>query len=135
MANAILMDQSGDAALAVLAGSYVVFLIIGLVVSVLMIVAQWKLFTKAGEEGWKSLIPIYNGYVMFQIVYGQGWKYFLTLVPVLNYVVLIAYYVRLAQVYGKSVVFGILNLFFAPITMLILAFGDADYQGPIDSFL
>ena len=27
---------------------------------VLIIVAQWKIFVKAGQEGWKALIPIYN---------------------------------------------------------------------------
>lgn len=30
---------------------------------ILQVIAYWKIFTKAGEEGWKSIIPIYNGYV------------------------------------------------------------------------
>ncbi len=135
MDNTMMMDQGSEAGAAVLVGIYVVYFIVLFAVTILMYVAQWKLFTKAGEEGWKCLIPIYNGYVMFQIIYGQGWKYFLMLVPVLNYIVAIAYMVRMAQVYGKGIGFGILNLLFTPITMCILAFGDADYEGPIDSFL
>lgn len=32
-----------------------------------MVVAVWKIFEKAGEEGWKSLIPIYNNYILCKI--------------------------------------------------------------------
>ncbi len=39
---------------------YLIALIIGLCLIVLLIAADWKIFTKAGEKGWKSLIPIYN---------------------------------------------------------------------------
>ena len=34
---------------------------------VLQVIANWKIFTKAGEEGWKSLIPVYSNYVSFKI--------------------------------------------------------------------
>ena len=37
---------------------------------VLQVIANWKIFTKAGEEGWKSLIPVYSNYVSFKI----AWK-------------------------------------------------------------
>lgn len=38
-----------------------------LIVSILMIVAIWKIFEKAGESGWKSLIPFYNDYILCKI--------------------------------------------------------------------
>lgn len=31
------------------------------------IVSLWFILTKVGEEGWKSLIPFYNGYMLFKI--------------------------------------------------------------------
>ena len=31
-----------------------------LAVTILMIVAVWKIFSKAGQAGWKSLIPFYS---------------------------------------------------------------------------
>lgn len=34
---------------------------------ILQVIAYWKIFTKAGEEGWKSIIPIYNGYVQYRL--------------------------------------------------------------------
>lgn len=135
MENELLMEQGGEAVIAAFAGFYMIVMVISLVVSVVTIIAMWKLFTKAGEEGWKSLIPIYNGYMLFNIIYGQGWKYFLMMIPVLNSVVSIAYLIRMAQVYGKGIGFGILNVLFTPITMCILAFGDSYYEGPVDSFI
>ena len=45
------------------------FSIIGIALAVLLVVANWKIFEKAGEKGWKSLIPIYNTYIEFKIVW------------------------------------------------------------------
>lgn len=45
---------------------------ISLAVAVLTLVAMWKVFTKAGEPGWKCLIPVYNIYMLFQIAHNDG---------------------------------------------------------------
>ncbi len=108
---------------------------ISLIISLVSIVAMWFLFEKAGESGIVSIIPIYGTWKMFEIVYGSGWKFLLLFVPVLGYVVSWMFYIRLAQAYGKSILFGIGMLFFTPIFMLILAFGDAKYWGPVSSFI
>ncbi|MBQ7002364.1 MAG: hypothetical protein IJN57_00135 [Oscillospiraceae bacterium] len=108
---------------------------ISLIISLVSIVAMWFLFEKAGESGIVSIIPIYGTWKMYEIVYGSGWKCLLLFVPVLGYVVSWMFYIRLAQAYGKSVLFGIGMLFFPPIFMLILAFGDAKYWGPVSSFI
>ena len=42
--------------------------------AVFEIVCMWKLFEKAGEPGWKCLIPIYNAYIFMKICW-EG-KYF-----------------------------------------------------------
>ena len=36
----------------------------GIALGVLLIVALYKLFEKAGVEGWKAIIPLYNMYVL-----------------------------------------------------------------------
>lgn len=46
-----------------------VLIVLWLIWCVLRIVANWKIFAKAGEAGWKSLVPIYNRYVQFQLVW------------------------------------------------------------------
>ena len=53
------------------AGSIMTFsYLITLAIWILLIVARWKVFTKAGEAGWKSIIPIYADYIQWRI----GWK-------------------------------------------------------------
>lgn len=34
---------------------------------ILLVIGLWKVFEKAGEEGWKALIPFYNLYILFKI--------------------------------------------------------------------
>lgn len=43
-------------------------------IAVLMIVVQWKILTKANEEGWKVLIPFYGQYIFYKIA--GATKYF-----------------------------------------------------------
>lgn len=38
-----------------------------LILYILFVVGLWKIFVKAGEKGWKAIIPIYNVYVMFRM--------------------------------------------------------------------
>lgn len=57
---------------------YLVLFLISLAVAVLNVIAQWRLFEKAGEHGWASLIPMYNYFVMVKIATGNytlGWVY------------------------------------------------------------
>lgn len=54
---------------AALGGIVAMILFVLLVLWVLMVVAHWRMFTKAGEQGWKALIPIYSDYTMFKLVW------------------------------------------------------------------
>lgn len=51
-------------------------LIGALIFYILIIIAWWKIFSKAGEKGWKSLIPIYNVYIIFKISGIKGWFWY-----------------------------------------------------------
>lgn len=98
---------------------------------VLMIVALWKIFTKAGEAGWKSIIPIWNTIILLKIVGRPWWWLLLLLIPFVNFIVLIIVMLELGKAFGKSVVFSIFGLIiFSVVGELILAFGDAKYVGP-----
>lgn len=50
----------------------------------LYIIASWKIFKKAGEPGWKSIIPIYNVYIMFKIVNMKSWFWYIIAVSVIT---------------------------------------------------
>jgi hypothetical protein len=45
--------------------SYVIESIIFFILSV---IGMWGIFEKAGEKGWKVLVPFYNWYVWLQII-------------------------------------------------------------------
>lgn len=105
--------------------------IIYVVVLVAAVVGMWKLFEKADEEGWKSLIPLYNTYTLFRIAGRNGWGFLLLLIPLVNIVILLMVSIDLAKHFGKSTAFGVLGLFFFSIIgYLMLGFGDAKYVGP-----
>ena len=103
---------------------------IWLIYIVALIIAAWKIFEKAGEEGWKSIIPFYNTYTLFRIAGRNGWWFLGLLVPVLNIVIAAMLALDLGKHFGKSTLFSVVGLFlFQPIGMLILGFGDAKYVG------
>ncbi len=62
--------NSGDIASAIVAINGVT-LFIYFAILVVLLVAQWKMFSKAGEAGWKCLIPFYNNYIFYKILYGN----------------------------------------------------------------
>ena len=108
-------------------------MIVGLLIALLLIVAMWKVFTKAGQPGWASIIPIYNLYIWCKIVGRPGWWILLMLIPFVNIIVGIILCIDMAKSFGKGVGFGIglalLGIIFWP----ILGFGSAQYQGPAAS--
>lgn len=73
MQSTTLTTDAGAAATAV-AGGIIGAIIVGILVFyVLTVIASWKIFEKAGEKGWKALIPIYNTYIMYKITNMTGW--------------------------------------------------------------
>lgn len=52
-------------------------MIISIAICILQIVALWKVFEKAGEAGWKSIIPIYNLYILFKITKSKNFGFYL----------------------------------------------------------
>ena len=112
------------------AGASTVSSIISLIIFALTIIAWWRIFVKAGEPGWKSIIPIYDVYMIYKIVWGKGWVFLLLFIPVVNIVVHIMLQWKLSKAFDKGVGFFILLLFLNPIGMIILAFDSSRYIGP-----
>ena len=57
---------------------------------ILLIIAWWKIFVKAGEAGWKSIIPIYNIYIFCRIIGINFWIYAFAIPIVLSVLFTIA---------------------------------------------
>lgn len=94
------------------------------------LIAEWKIFEKAGKPGWACIIPIYNLIVLLQIVNKPLWWIILFLIPIVNVVALILVTLKLGEAFGKDAVWSIILLLIIPVGHLILGFGDATYSKP-----
>lgn len=87
------------------------------------------MFEKAGEAGWKSIIPIYNIIILLKIVGREWWWIVLMLIPIVGFVIWIIVALDLAKVFGRGTGFAIGLIFLTPIFALILGFGSDTYEG------
>lgn len=134
-----------DSFIAIILGVFATVALILFVIYLLVAIGQWKLFKKAGKPGWAALIPVYNTYVLCQIVGVSPWWILVTFIagviagmmPMLSFIttivsiyfgVLIA--VSVARSFGKSDGYAVGIYFLGFIFYLILGFGDSKYLGP-----
>ncbi|MDR0887480.1 MAG: DUF5684 domain-containing protein [Candidatus Nomurabacteria bacterium] len=110
-------------------GFWLVYAIICLVIYIPWIIGAWKVLTKAGEKGWKAIIPIYNTIVLLKIAGLSPWWVLGTFVNPLNIFVSFYRNIKLAEKFGKGAGYGVLMAFFEPIMYLVLGFGSAEYNG------
>lgn len=129
-------------------------LVVIVAVILLYIAASWRIFTKAGIAGWKSLIPIYSTYLLYKI--GWNTKYFwlffvlsmidgsvtgkaaaqesggimivALIVAFLMMIINVLFNLNIAKRFGHGTGFGLGLLFLPSIFMLILAFDGNAYQ-------
>ncbi|MBY0347289.1 MAG: hypothetical protein GTN67_04190 [Hydrotalea flava] len=101
-----------------------------LAIILLVLIAQWKIFEKAGQPGWACIIPIYNFIVLMRVIGKPWWWLLLMLIPVVNIVFAIWSVNLLSKSFGKEEGFTIGLLILPFIFYPILAFGDATYKGP-----
>ncbi len=133
MSNGYGYDYGSTASTTAVAGAFAVYMVVVIAIAVLMVVAMWKMFTKAGKPGWASIVPIYNLVVLFQIVGMNPWLILLSLIPfvgsVAMFILSIMLAIKLAKAFGKGTGFAVGLIFLGPIFYLILGFGDAQYVG------
>ncbi len=132
-------------------GAIVATSVITIVCCVLLVIANWKIFTKAGEAGWKAIIPFYNAWVEYKFTWNPN-MFFVALVlaiivglgqaianPVFAVIALLASIgamvfsivenYKLSKAFGHGVGFTIGLIFLSFIFRLILGFGSSQYQG------
>ena len=92
---------------------------VNFLVAAFYLFCMWKLFTKAGEAGWKCLIPIYNYYIMLKIGGKPGWWILLMFIPFVNIVVAFMAIAAFLRAYGRFgagpvLLFMFLGVFYLP---------------------
>ncbi len=143
-------SSSDGATGAAIAGILLFSLLFGLAIWAVMVVALWKIFEKAGEDGWRALIPGYNVWVLFEVSGKPGWwglvpigAQVIGIIPILGWflagpiaiagiVLYVIAVLELAKRFNKSTTFAVVGLIiFSLIGQLILGFGDAKYTGKV----
>lgn len=113
----------------VLSGYFV--LVLALIVG--MIAVEWILFERAGQPGWKVLIPFYDSFILHKIAFGEEakWYWFLLLVP--GYGIYMRY--AFTKTYGYSTGMAVLSVFFPMILSIVMVLQNAEYRGPMTHIL
>ena len=134
-----------------------IILAIGVVYFILRVIADWKIFTKAGRAGWKSVVPILAEYEEFDLcwkgstglLYGvitialqcffnyvkNPANWLVIVMGILAIVGVVLYFMqsmRLSKAFGKGAGFGWGLFLLGPIFRLVLGFGSAQYAGHPD---
>ena len=123
-------DSSSLGAAAGIAALISAMIIPIIIVSVIMIIAHWKIYEKAGKPGWAAIIPIYNAIVLLEIVGKPVWWIILFLIPCVNIVFLVWVTNLLSKSFGQSEGFTVGLLLLGVVFYPILGFGNYQYLGP-----
>lgn len=106
------------------------FSCVGVILFIAVIAGMWLMFQKAGEAGWKSIIPIYNVWVLMEIIGRPGWWVILYFIPVVGFVVWIIAMIDLAKSFDRGNGFAIGLIFLPYLFYPLLGFSDMQYYGP-----
>ena len=109
---------------------FAVISVIEIALIILGIVSMWKVFEKAGQPGWASIVPIYSFIVLLKIVGKPTWWLALLFIPFVNIIYVIWAINMLSKSFGKDEGFTVGLLLLSFIFLPILGFGDARYIGP-----
>ncbi len=120
------MDITDQAQLTTLMQDYSIW---GAVVYVLIAIALWRVFSKAGYPGILAIIPIVNVFVLVKVAGYSAWMGLLYFIPIVNFIFAIVLAFKLGARFGKGGGFSFFLLFlFSVIGYFIIGYGSAQYR-------
>lgn len=114
-----------------------VFAILGVFLALLAVsyiirsYALSKIFEKAGQQGWKAWVPVYNHWILLQLGGQAGWWSLMLFVPFVNIVAIVFLYMAMYYVglkLQKTAVFLLLALLLPIVWYLWLAFDSSKWK-------
>lgn len=125
-----MQNYESTGAEAAMAGVFLTFMLFFWAILLIIVIAMWRIFTKAGQPGWASIVPIYSAVVLMRIIGKPDWHFLLYLIPFYNIYIAIVHTNLLSKSFGKGEGFTVGLIFLGIIFYPILAFGDSVYLGP-----
>ena len=107
-----------------LSALFIGMIIFSMILSLIMIISYWKIFTRKGKPGWAILVPIYNVIVLIQIAELSMIYFLLLFVPLVNIYAIFKINISIANKFDKTAAFGIGMIFLPVIFIPLLAFSD-----------
>ena len=121
-----------DSLLAGILTFYIFVCIFALAISVVQVIAMWKMFKKAGKNGWEAIIPFYNMWTLFEVSGYPGYYIFFAFIPCVGSIVLLVFnilaMISLAKKFNKSSGFAVLLILVPIVGFCILGFGNDVYD-------
>lgn len=132
-------------------GILLVVSVLGLISTVLSVIGTWKILEKAGENGWKSLIPFYSGYMLYKISWDVRPYWIMLGCTIINFVltrindlflflnplfslvitgIFVIQLYKLSKAFGHGIGFTIGLFLLNPLFVFILGLDSSTYQGP-----
>jgi hypothetical protein len=94
-------------------------------------ISYWKIYQKAGYEGWECLVPFYRLYIRLKIVGKPGWWLFLMWIPIAGAYWYVWMTNMLSKSFGKDEGYTIGLVLVGHIFYPIMGFSNnIRYQGP-----
>lgn len=103
---------------ALFSGISIVTVIISVAYLVVQIIANWIMLEKAGEKGWKSIIPFYGDYTLYKVVW-QPKMYWIYLVLVIVEAVFEYLADRVFPIIALGTVFTIVQMVFLILSLIV----------------
>jgi len=122
-----IMNKDYYSSISMLEKYFIILLLFGTFLSILSIFGKIKVYKKANQKGYASIIPIYNYIVLLKIVELPIWYIILLFLPVINVIVLIDINTRLSRKFGLGIGFGLGLTFLPTIFYSILGFDNYRY--------
>ncbi len=132
------------------------YLGLGLIWYIVLAVASFRIFKKAGEPGWKGLIPVYNTYVQYRFSWETRYFWYMILtmavggilsslgdgegaintvgdvVSFVGWAIWVIGEYRLSRSFGHGIPFTVGLVLLGPVFRMILGFGKSRYLGNPD---
>lgn len=110
-----------------------IMVIIGIIGYVVTAYLLGRIFKKAGIEGWKAWVPIYNNWVMLEMGGQKGYWSVIALIPIVGIVSIVFNFIAMYHIglnLGKEGAFVLLAIFLPLVWLIWLAVDKSTWQGP-----